>query len=175
MRKMRCSLFFLVFFLGTVLPATVSSKNGSDTAVQTTDLGQVIIESRSFEWRIKEKTVVFSDDVTARREDLTIECDNIRVYYNESENGDVNYDRILATGNVRITRADGLSGTAEKAVYDFVEETVTMTGQPAFKRGKDSYNGSSLTYHLRDESITGTDVKVVLYQKNSEGVSTVGR
>ncbi|MBN1832258.1 MAG: hypothetical protein JW896_09120 [Deltaproteobacteria bacterium] len=167
--------FFLIFFLGTVLPASVSSEDGSDTAVRTTDLGQVIIESQAFEWRIKEKTVVFSDDVTARREDLTIECDKIRVYYNESENGDVTYDRILATGNVRITRADGLSGTAEKAVFDFIEETVTMTGQPAFRRGKDSYKGSSLIYHLKDESVTGTDVKVVLYQKNEEGVSTGGR
>ena len=175
MKIMRCSLFVLMLFLGTVLPATVCPEDGSDTALQTTDLEDIMIESDSLKWRIKEKTVVFSEDVTARREDLTIKCDEIRVYYSESENGDVDYDRILATGNVRITRTDGLSGTAEKAVYDFVEETVVMTGQPVFKQGKDSWKGSSLTYHLREEFITGTDVKAVLHQKEEEGVSTGGQ
>ena len=161
--------------MGTVLPAIVSSQDGSETALQTTDLGDVTIESRSFEWRIKEQTVVFNENVTAQREDLTIECDKLRVYYSESESGDVDYDKILATGNVRITRADGLSGTAEKAVYDFAEETLTMTGQPALKQGKNSWKGSSLTYHLREELVTGTDVKAVLYQKNEEGVLTGGQ
>ena len=175
MKIMRRSLFILMFFLGTVLPATVCPEGGSDAALQTTDLGVIIIESDSFKWRIKEKTVVFSEDVTARREDLTIECDEIRVYYNESEDGDVDYDRIIATGNVNITGADGLSGTAEKAVFDFAEETVVMTGQPAFKREKDSWKGSSLTYHLREESIMGTDVKVILHTKKEEGVSTDGQ
>ena len=160
--------------MGTVLPADVYPEEDSDRAFQVTNLGKIIIESDSFKWRIKEKTIVFSEDVTARREDLTIECDKIRIYYTESENGDVEYDRILATGNVRITRADGLSGTAEKAVVDIAEETVVMTGQHVFKRGKDSWKGSSLTYHLREECITGTDVKAVLHQKEEEGVSTGG-
>ncbi len=174
MKKTRIILFFLVFFLSAVFPATACPEEGSGAALQTTDLEDIVIESRSFEWRIKEKTVVFSEDVTAQREDLTIQCDKIRVYYHESENGEVNYDRILATGNVRITRTDGLSGTAEKAVYDFVEETLTMTGQPFLKRGKDSYKGSSLTYNVKEETITGTDVEVVLHQKNEEGVLTGG-
>ena len=171
---MRSSLFYLVFFLSAVLPVTVCPEEGSDAALQTTDLGDIVIESRSFEWIIKEKTVVFDEDVTAQREDLTIKCDTIRVYYNESENGDVDYDRILATGNVRITRADGLSGTAEKAVYDFAEETIVLTGQPVFKKGQDSWEGSSLTYDLRKDIITGTDVRAVLHEKNEKGILTGG-
>ena len=142
---MKCGVYFLMFFLGTVLPATVCPKDVSNTALQTAELGEMTIESRSFEWRIKEKAVVFADEVTARGEDLTIECDKILVYYSESESGDVDYERILATGNVKITRADGLSGTAEEAVYDLVEKTVVMTGQPEFKRGKNSWRGSIST------------------------------
>jgi len=164
-----------MFFLGTVLPATVCPEDGSDAALQTTDLGDIVIESDSWKWRIKQKTVVFSGNVTAQSEDLTIECDEIHVYYNESESGDLEYESILATGNVRITRADGLSGTAEKAVYDFVQEKVVMTGQPVFKQGKDSWSGSSLTYHLREEVITGTDVRAALHQKNEEGVLAGGQ
>lgn len=311
MMVLRGGLTLLVLFLGAVLPATVCPEDVSNTALQTADLGDIIIESRSFEWRIKEKTLIFAKEVTARREDLTIECDKIHVYYSESQNGDVNFDRILATGNVKVTRpdgglgqaeeallepnegkvvmtgqpvfkqgknslegsritfygnedhiilegpvrailqdedvfidsesfemdsnkrmfvfsgevelrredmtmncekmigyyseksteegpenaeraigdidriiateevrmvrTDGLSGTAEKAVYDFIEETVVMTGQPAFKQGKDSWKGSSLTYHLREEFITGTDVRAVLHQKNEEGVLTGGQ
>ena len=158
-----------MFFLVAVFPVTAHLEEGPGAALQTTDLGDIVIESRSFGWIIKEKTVIFDEDVTARREDLTIECDKISVYYNESENGNVDYDRILATGNVKITRADGLSGTAEKAVYDFGEETVTLTGQPVFKQGKNSWEGASLTYHVSEGYITGTDVKAVLHQENEEG------
>ncbi len=64
--------------------------------------------------------------------------------------------------------------TEISAVFDIVEETVTMTGQPVFKQGKNSLKGSSLTYNLKDESISGTDVKAVLYQEKEEGVSTDG-
>jgi len=311
MMILRGGVTLLMLFLGAVLPSTVCPEDVSNTALQTADLGDITIESRSFEWRIKEKTVVFTEEVTARREDLTIQCDKIHVYYSESQNGDADYDRILATGNVKITRpdgglgqaeealfepnegkvvmtgqpifkqgknsfegsritfyrnedhiilegpvkaiqqdegvfinsesfemdnkkrmfvfsgevelrrkdmtmncekmigyyseksteggpenaervmgdidriiateevrmarTDGLSGTAEKAVYDFAEEKVVMTGQPVFKQGKDSWKGSSLTYHLREEFITGTDVRAVLHQKNEEGVLTGGQ
>jgi lipopolysaccharide transport protein LptA len=269
MMVLRGGLTLLVLFFGAVLPATVLSEDVSNTALKTADLGDMIVESQSFEWRIKEKAVVFTREVTARREDLTIGCDKITFYYSESQNGDVDYDRILATGNVRIAfygnedhtipegparairedealfidsesfemdnnerlfvfsgdvelrreditmncekmigyyseksteegpensesvignidriiategvrmaRADGLSGTAEKAVYDFAEEKVVMTGEPVFKQGKNSWRGSSLTYHLREEVITGTDGKAVLHQKNEEGVLAGGQ
>jgi lipopolysaccharide transport protein LptA len=127
---------------------------------------------------------VFSGEVELRREDMTMNCQKMIGYYNEksTEGGPENaervigdIDRIIATEEVRMARTDGLSGTAEKAVYDFVEETVVMTGQPAFKQGKDSWNGSSLTYHLREEFVTGTDVRAVLHQKNEEGVLTGGQ
>lgn len=175
MKIMKCSLFILISFLGTLLPATGCPEDGSDAALQTTDLGVIIIESDSLKWKIKEKIVVFSENVTAQREDLTIECDKIHVYYHETENGDPDYDRILATGNVRITRTDGSSGAAEEAVYDFAEETITMTGQATFKQGKNTLKGSSLTYNVREEIVEGTDVKAVLHSETEEGVSTGGQ
>ena len=173
MKIMKCSLFILMFFLGTVLPAAAYSEDDSDATLQETDSVEIIIESDSFELRHKEETVVFSKNVIARREDLTIECDEMRVYYSESENGDPDYDKIIATGDVSFTRADDVSGTAEKIVYDVAEATIVMTGQPALKQGKDSYKGSSLTYNVREETITGTDVKVSLHVKK-EDVSTDG-
>lgn len=175
MKIMRCHLIFLVFFLGTVLPATVCPEDDSDAALQTTDLGVIIIESDSLKWRFKEKTVVFSKNVTAQREGLTIKCDKMRIYYIESENGDVDPNKILATDHVEITRIDGSSGTAEEAVYDFTEEIITMTGQATFKQGKNTLKGSSLIYDVREESIEGTDVKAILYREEKEGVSTGGQ
>jgi lipopolysaccharide export system protein LptA len=163
-----------MFFLGTVLSAAVYSEDDSDETLQTTDLVEIIIESDSLELRIKEKTVVFSENVTAQREDLTIECDKMRVYYIESENGDVDINKILATGHVKITRAGDLSGTAEKAVYDLVEETVTLTGKPVIKQGKNSLKGSMLIYHFKDDSISGTDIKAVYYKESEESISTGG-
>ena len=111
MNLMRSSLFISMFFLGTVLSVTVYSEDDSDSALQTTDLVEIIIESDSFVLKPKEKTVVFKENVTARvfkenvtaqREDLTIECDEILVYYYESENGDVDFDKIMATGNLSL-------------------------------------------------------------------------
>lgn len=174
MKIIKCSLLFLIFFLGTVLSATVYSEDDSDAVLQTKDLGEIIIKSDSFNWKTKEKTIVFSENVTAQTKDLTIECDKMRVYYSESENGDLNLDKILATENVKITLADGLSGTGEKAVYDMNEDTVVMTGQPSFKKGKNSWKGSSLTYKVSDGSISGTDVNAVLYLEE-EGITTGGQ
>jgi lipopolysaccharide export system protein LptA len=170
----------MMFFLVIVLPLAVHPEDDSDAELHTTGPGEIIIESGSLELRNKEKTALFKEDVRAQTEDLTIECNEMRVYYNEKsyegelENaesfiGDI--DSILATGNVRITRGIDLSGTAEKAVYDLVEETVTLTGQPVLKQGKNTLKGSSLTYSLKDESVSVTDVKAILYQEK-EGVST---
>ena len=176
MKKTKCSLLILIFFLGAVLPANVYSEEDSDGALQVTNLGKIIIGSDSFNWKTKEKIIVFSENVTAQieEEDLTIECDEIHVYYSESENGDNNPDKLLATGNVSFTHADDVSGTGEEAVYDLVEETVTLTGQPVLKQRKNTLKGSSLTYHVSDGSISGTDVNAVLYLEE-EGVSTGGQ
>ena len=55
MNIMKCSLFILMLFLGTVLSATVYSEDDSDAALQTTDLVEIIIESDSLELRMISK------------------------------------------------------------------------------------------------------------------------
>jgi lipopolysaccharide export system protein LptA len=153
MKRIRCGLIFLVLLLGAVSPSTASSEDFSNEALRTTDLGDIVINSRSFEWRIKEKAVVFIEEVTARKKGLTINCDKIRVDYSESENGNMDYDRILATGNVRITRPDGGLVEAEEAVYVPSEDKVVMTGQPVFKQGKNSFQGTRITFFSNEEHI----------------------
>ena len=64
MKKTKCSLLILIFFLGAVLPANVYSEEDSDGALQVTNLGKIIIGSDSFNWKTKEKIIVFSENVT---------------------------------------------------------------------------------------------------------------
>ena len=127
---------------------------------------------------------VFSGEVEIRREDMTMTCDKVLGYYGEQSIGRESenlegmmeeIDRIIATGNVRMTRTDGSLGTAEKAVYDLNEEKVVMTGQPVLKQGRNSWEGSELTYHLRERLVSGKNARAVIYTRSEEGVLTGGQ
>ena len=181
MKSARYGLIPLILVLIALLSPSVRSENDSDTALQTRNFGDIIIESGSLEWDMKEKTMVFDGGVVAQGEDLTIECDRVFVYLNEgsSENGSEDPDRIeriVAKGKVKIIRPDG-EGMAEEAVYDVIEQKVDLIGQPAvFKRGSDSLTGSKITL-FKDKEYVKVEgpVKAVLHPKSEEGALSSGQ
>ena len=180
MKSARYGLVLLMLFLIALLSPSVRSENDSGTALQTPDLGGIIVESGSLEWDMKKKTMVFDEGVVAQGEDLTIECDRVFVYLNEgsAEDGSQDVDRIeriVAKGKVKIIRPDG-EGTAEEAAYDLIEQKLVLTGQPVFKRGNDSLAGSKITL-FKDEGHVKVEgpVRAVLHPKSEEGALSSGQ
>jgi lipopolysaccharide transport protein LptA len=126
---------------------------------------------------MKEKTIVFDEEVVARGEDLTIECNKAFVYLNEgsAENDLPEVNRIVAKGKVKIIRPDG-EGTAEEAVYDLIEQKLVLTGQAVFKQGNDSLAGSKITLFKNEEHVkVEGPVKAVLHPKSEEGTLSSGQ
>ena len=170
---------FLLLFFNLLFSATVHGQVSLREYVQKGDAGPIVIKSQSLELDNKKRTVVFSGQVDAKREDMTINCEKMFVYYTgkstelTSENADLRRDRIVATGKVKITRPDGAFATADKLVYYEKGEKVVLTGQPVVKQGNDFVEGSRITLYLKEERaiVEGSEkekVRAVLHPRSEK-------
>jgi lipopolysaccharide export system protein LptA len=102
------------------------------------------------------KVVTFSGSVDARRDDFIINCSKLLLYYldqtdnNESGKTRSIIEKIVASGNVRITRLSGGNATAEKAVFHQDSEKLILTGNPVIKQGDNLIEGSTITVFLKE-------------------------
>ncbi len=115
----------------------------------------IVINSNSLEFDHQRKMVTFSGNVEAKREDWTILCQKMFVYYGEngkesSQKESVKIEKIIAKGGVKITRASGGLATAEEATYYWDEERVVLTGNPVVHQGDDFVEGTVVTLLLKE-------------------------
>ena len=117
---------------------------------------QIVIKADSLEIDDQKQIVIFTGNVDAREKDIVINCKKMVLYYKDqsaqpvSGTGQVNIDRIIATGEVKITRPNSGLATAEKAVYYRNDEKVVLTGKPKVKQGNDFVQGSKITLFLKE-------------------------
>lgn len=155
---------------GEVIQRTADQSKGAAT----------VIKSDSLEIDNKKREVIFTGSVEAAKGDMTISCRKMFVYYLEdksagrtSEQSGFKIDRIVATGDVKINRTNGVSASAEQATYYQGEEKVVLTGKPLVKQGEDFVEGSVITMFLKEErSIvegSGDDkVRAILSPRNEK-------
>ena len=179
---MRGSIFrgtFLILFLNLLFSATGQTQVSLREQMQKGDAGPIVIKSQSLELDNKKRIVVFSGQVDAKREDMTINCEKMIVYYidrssdKESGKTDMRLDKIVATGKVKISRPDGALATSEKAVYYENDEKVVLTGNPVVKQGNDFVQGSRITLYLKEERsiVEGSEnekVRAVLHPRSEK-------
>ncbi len=148
--------------------------------LKTTTAGQsphpTVIKANSLVVDDTNKTVTFSGQVNAQREDFTIDCDKMIVHYQGSDmktsgtSAGFKIVKILAEGNVRITRKAGGEALAERAEYYEGDDKLVLTGQPMVKQGQDFVQGERITIFLKDnrsvvEGSPHKKVKAVIYPK----------
>ena len=147
--------------------------------VEKVESSGIVIKSDSLEIDNKRKTVVFTGNVDARRDDFIINCREMRLHYlsdpTEMDSGKENLkvDKIVATGKVRITRTNGGLAMAEQAIYYQDEEKVVLTGKPVVKQGNDFVEGAKITLLLKEnrsivEGSEDSKVRAVLSPKNKK-------
>jgi lipopolysaccharide export system protein LptA len=179
MRGLSYMGIFPMLFFGLLLPAIGQTQVSLQEDAQKADAGAIVIKSQSLELDNKKRIVVFSGQVDAKREDMTINCEKMIVYYldqsaeKESGKADVKIDKIVATGKVKISRPDGALAMSEKAVYYENEEKVVLTGRPVVKQGNDFVEGSRITLYLREERsiVEGSEkekVRAVLHPRSEK-------
>jgi len=59
-------------------------------------------------------------------------------------------EKIIAKGDVKITRSSGGLATAEEATYYWDEERVVLTGKPVVQQGEDFVEGTIVTLLLKE-------------------------
>jgi lipopolysaccharide export system protein LptA len=59
-------------------------------------------------------------------------------------------EKIVAQGDVKITRQSGGLATAEEATYFWDEERVVLTGKPVVQQGDDFVEGTVVTLLLKE-------------------------
>jgi lipopolysaccharide export system protein LptA len=162
--------------LSLMLPLPVFAEASSSPQTAELDPGAVVIEANSLEIDNARKIIIFNGSVQAKKDDMTINCEEMRLYYNErSSDGaegkrSIEIDKIVATEKVRIRRSDEGMATAEKAVYFQDGEKVVLTGNPMVKQGSDFVEGSTITLFLKEkrsivEGSQESKVKAVVFPK----------
>lgn len=113
--------------------------------------------------------VTFRGNVVAKRDDLIINAEELKVFYNDKRE----IERIEAIGKVRIDR-EGSTAFGEKAEFFNREEKLILTGSPRVVEGLNSVEGDRITLYLKEgRSIVegGKDrrVKAVFVPQEKEG------
>ena len=155
-RSITISISILLFLIN---PAFVLSTTSSKASLTDINTGPIDIRSDSLEIDNKHNVVVFMGNVEATRGDITINCNKIELFYQNIPQDNQNTGKtqarvleIIATENVRLSRPDGGLATAEKAVYNQIDEQIILTGKPVIKQGSDFVEGSKITLFLKEDS-----------------------
>lgn len=138
--------------------------------------GTIVIHSQTLEADDVSRRVTFTGQVDAQRGDLGINCEKMVVYYLEAgskgaEGGaSRRIERIVASGNVKITRGEGGTARSDEAVYYESEEKIVLTGHPVLTQGNDVVEGDRVTFFLKDnrsivESSDSKRVKAVIHPR----------
>lgn len=179
-RLKTCPVFLLT---GLLLLWVLSSPVLSASPLKKTqkkDQGPMVIKSKTLEADDKKKKITFAGDVEAKRDDFTVLCQKLVVLYEkpseqkETEKVSARIDRIVATGAVKIIRAEGGVATGEKAVYYQKGEKLVLTGKPVVKQGEDFVEGDVITLYLKEdrsivESAKDKKVRAVIFPKQEKG------
>ncbi|MFC1884300.1 LptA/OstA family protein [Thermodesulfobacteriota bacterium] len=178
MKTKKFKLFFFInlvlalsIFLGSAWAKTLTNEISEGEDVK------IVIDSKVLEVDNIKKIVTFSGGVRAVRGDFTIECRKMEVFYEGLSDGKKTNDtkarikEIVASGKVKVLRAQGGMATAEKGVFYESEDKVVLTGNPLIKRGGDSVQGDRITIFLKeDRSVVEGRAKAIINPNENKGL-----
>ncbi|MBN1625486.1 MAG: hypothetical protein JW944_03090 [Deltaproteobacteria bacterium] len=173
-------IFFIILSITVFLTSPFPAKADTppETAEDSGTTGHIIVrQTDNVLLDNREGTAVLSGnveitfmsgDLNTRWDNITLNCENLIIYYQTDEDVEETRDisgsinRMVATGDVKISQPDGSLFTAEKAEYFHADQKIDLTGKPVFKRGKSHIEGSILTIELTKDRVSGEDIKADL-------------
>ena len=155
-------------FLGLFIFLVFSGRG----AIAAGDDPPVLVTSDRLTIEGEKNIAVFSGDVRATREGMTIRAKELVVHYRSSPavaevSGPGDVDRITARGNVEILK-EGRRVTGDEAVFLSGERKVVITGHAVLEDGKNVIEGPRIVYLLDKNlgTVEGTEknrVKATLF------------
>lgn len=152
--KSFCAVLVVVMLAGFIFPRLCDAeakKTRSDVTPKP-----IVILSKTLEVDDEKKIVTFTGEVNAKKDDFVVDCQKMLVYYRTSPDKDKQgkfaqgIDRIVASGQVRVTRKEGGLATADTAIYYQDDDKLVLTGNPSVQQGKDLVKGERITIFLRE-------------------------
>lgn len=125
----------------------------------------VDINANVMEMQDDKKLIVFTGDVVAKKQDMTLYCSKLEVYYKEDETSkkkDVDY--MIAQDNVKIIQLDKVA-VGNLAKYFRKNDTIILEGKPAIVKEADGneVRGDKITFYLKENRslVEGNRPKVI--------------
>lgn len=113
----------------------------------TYDAGKFVFDDRG-------NQAIASGGVILNQAGLRVQSERMLVNFSDAA-GQLEIQRITATGGVVITRADERA-SGDNAIYDFNRRIITMAGNVRLRRGSDTLNGGRLVIDL-DSGVSTVD------------------
>ena len=159
MKRARTPKHLLACLLPVLWVLLLPSPGGGEPkeAKAKTGTQAMVVSSDSLEIDNKQKIVVFAGGVKAERDNITIHCQKMQLHYldlsgaGDSGETDIEVEKIVASGKVKIERVEGGTATAEQAVYYQKEEKLILTGDPVVRQGEDFVEGEKITLFLGED------------------------
>lgn len=179
MKSRRMRLACAVAFLLGLLLSVAAAAEGLPADSGPSSRKPTVIKSKTLEVDDAHNTVTFTGDVNAEKDNFTIDCQKMVVYYDKASSEEKKDEtakkivKIVATGQVKINRAEGGMATAERCEYFQDEDKLVLTGKPVVKQGNDFVEGDRVTLFLKDnrslvEGSENKKVKAVIFPKAKE-------
>jgi lipopolysaccharide export system protein LptA len=157
--KAFCFLVLFLFLPGFISPIACHAAAEESSGKNATPK-PIVIESKTLEVDNQKRIVTFTGNVNAKKDDFVVDCQKMLVYYRPApdkgskDEFSQGIDRIVATGQVRVTRKEGGVATADKAVYFQEDDKIVLTGHPSVQQGKDLVKGDRITIFLKENRST---------------------
>ncbi len=142
----------VALFLHAAGPVASASEDPAGRASATAGLfadkdTPVEITADRMEFQRKQSTIVYKGNVLVVRDGVRIASDVLMARY-DAQGGVLT--SVVAEGGVRVSHG-GREMTGEKAVFDGLNEIITVSGDTVVRDGNSSISGSRITIYVRED------------------------
>ena len=166
----------LFFFVSLLVSAAALAEEGEESETKDDGRNRMVnslgvkdvkdddsplyIKANSLLVNSKKRMFIYKDQVEAIRGDMVINAELLNGYYDENDE----LEKVVCTGNVRITKGEALNASSNRAEYKVKEGILEMTeGPQLFQRGNLLLADKVLIFveEDRSEAVGNVRVKVV--------------
>ncbi len=115
----------------------------------------------------KAKTALFEGSVVAKKGNITMFADVMKVYYSEDKDGS-NVKKIEAEGNVKLIRENRVVTSRFATYFSEPEEKIVFTGEPMASEEQNVVTGTKMIYFVKDDRSIVENSKVLLIERKDE-------
>jgi len=113
------------------------------SGVVVTERGRYTFESDTFQYMLKENLFVLNGRVAMKGDAINLFCNRVAIKIMEDQ-----IEMAEATGKVRLTSERGIAH-GEKAIYNFKDDAIWLTGSPRLIKDNMEMRGNSITYEMK--------------------------